>query len=239
MRDYLKDFDAYTAVQKNAFDASNDFLGVRPQDPKDDPFIQEKAFVQNILDEEANRYDPLSYANKVKEYEGYRDKPYPDAGGFAVGYGEHLNPTTAETLRGEGYVDDYSNDPMYAGAYDDIMVDENRASQLLNDKLMQSSNEAQRLVSPERWANMPNDLKFVMTDLVYNFGMTNLMEEFPKFLEQMNAGEWGNAANELQYSDVDNKVLSNYYTAGGVAKDGTLRAKDHLEKLRANYGEIS
>ena len=177
-------------------------------------------------------FNILDYRDDVMGFEGFRERAYPDAGGFSIGYGERLNPTIANILRGQGYIDDYSNEPTYLG-FADLLVDENISGKLLDSKLVQSSNEAERIMG-DAWGGLDDTAKFIMSDLVYNMGLSKFTDKekgFPKFIQAMKDKEWALAAEELKWKDKDKNVLSKYYTAGGLAPKGTDRADSHIYML--------
>lgn len=65
----------------------------------------------------------------------------------------------------------------------------------------------------------------VLTELVYNMGANKIKQQFPRFVHNVNTGNFEDAANELKFAD-GHTVLSKWYQ-----QVKSERAEDMLDRL--------
>lgn len=206
-------------------------LGGEGDAGKQDPnrFANPNAPVQRTAGEEfANRTTVKStIAPEVKtEFEtreGREAKVYKDTqGNDTVGVGFNMDDAGAKAIWKElGIPEDF--DEVKAGTTElsDASVDE-----LFEETYDSAVEEAGEIVSFE---GVPQQAQDVLVDLVFNMGKSKVKNGFPSFVKNMKAGNYADAADELEFSDpnAEDPKQTDYI------KQVKGRGRANLKKLRA------
>tara|TARA_R100000781_G_scaffold9789_1_gene9580 strand:+ start:6661 stop:7281 length:621 start_codon:yes stop_codon:yes gene_type:complete len=199
----LKQFDAYTNVDKEMYKSMDNFLGAKRPSVENDPFIQQKAFMNSLFNDFIDG----------REYTANFEAP----GGRPIE---------------EWYEDSEGNQTIGLGhkRRDDIDYN-NWDSQSSMDQFHQDYNTAQNYAKnmlKEVWSGIPNNYQNIVTDMVFNMGGANVNKNFQGFLASLYNQDYERAAQELEWVDPDDKSKgkSKYYTQTGT------RARKHQEILR-------
>ena len=116
----------------------------------------------------------------IKNHEGSRLDVYNDTKGLpTVGYGHLVNP----------------GDSLNVGDY----ITQEHADSLFNADWDAHFRDAQGLVSPDSWSNMPHNQQAALIDLTYNMGPTKIRNEFPSMLRGFETGDYDSAAQNLKW----------------------------------------
>lgn len=136
--------------------------------------------------------------------------PYPDGGGFSIGYGHSL------THNGTTFAD--------GTPIPDTLTLE-QAERLLQEDLAQAEHDARSLVSEERWDSLSEVRKGVIVELAYQHGYDNT-KEFEQFFDAVEQADWQRAAGEL----VDSDTFKTEATSARMATLATRMATDDWKK---------
>ena len=136
--------------------------------------------------------------------------PYPDGGGFSIGYGHSLTHNGTTFADGTPIPDTLTPD---------------QAERLLQEDLAQAEHDARSLVSDERWDSLSEVRKGVMIELAYQHGYDNT-KEFEQFFDAIEQADWQRAAGEL----IDSDTFKTEATSARMATLATRMATDDWEK---------
>ena len=142
----------------------------------------------------------MNTEDRIKHHEGLRLKVYKDTLGIPTIYYGH------RVRQGEVYLNTIEDAEKYLDI--DIAVAQQGCMSLF---------PAFHQMSPGR--------QDVLTELVYNMGLNKIKQGFPRFVHNVNTGNFEEAANELKFADGHTK-LSRWYT-----QVKSHRADDMLDRL--------
>lgn len=162
--------------EKNPFQVISNFLMK--------PFELQEGDNRQAVNDAAFGDEWGSTKQMIKNHEGKRLDVYEDTKGLpTVGYGHLVNP----------------GDSLSVGDY----ITQEHADSLFNVDWDHHLKDAQGLVSPESWENMPSNQRSALIDLTYNMGPTKIRNEFPSMLqgfeEGWKTGDYSKAANNLKW----------------------------------------
>lgn len=146
----------------------------------------------------------------IMGHEDLRLTPYPDGGGFSIGYGHSL------THNGTTFAD--------STPIPDRLTPE-QAERLLQEDLARAEHDARSLVSDERWDSLSEVRKGVLIELAYQHGYDNT-REFEQFFDAVEQADWQRAAGEL----IDSDTFKTEATSARMATLATRMATDDWEK---------
>lgn len=146
----------------------------------------------------------------IMGHEDLRLTPYPDGGGFSIGYGHSLTHNGTTFADGTPIPDTLTPD---------------QAERLLQEDLAQAEHDARSLVSDERWDSLSEVRKGVMIELAYQHGYDNT-KEFEQFFDAVEQADWQRAAGEL----IDSDTFKTEATSARMATLATRMATDDWEK---------
>lgn len=146
----------------------------------------------------------------IMGHEDLRLTPYPDGGGFSIGYGHSL------THNGTTFTD--------GTPIPDTLTPE-QAERLLQEDLAQAEHDARSLVSEERWDSLSEVRKGVIIELAYQHGYDNT-KGFEQFFDAVEQADWQRAAGEL----IDSDTFKTEATSARMATLATRMATDDWEK---------
>ncbi len=136
--------------------------------------------------------------------------PYPDGGGFSIGYGHSLTHNGTTFADGTPIPDTLTPD---------------QAERLLQEDLAQAEHDARSLISDERWDSLSEVRKGVIIELAYQHGYDNT-KEFEQFFDAVEQADWQRAAGEL----IDSDTFKTEATSARMATLATRMATDDWEK---------
>ncbi|MXX10528.1 MAG: hypothetical protein F4Z68_03820 [Nitrospira sp. SB0667_bin_9] len=136
--------------------------------------------------------------------------PYPDGGGFSIGYGHSLTHNGTTFADGTPIPDTLTPD---------------QAERLLQEDLAQAEHDARSLVGDERWDSLSEVRKGVIIELAYQHGYDNT-KEFEQFFDAVEQADWQRAAGEL----IDSDTFKTEATSARMATLATRMASDDWEK---------
>ena len=124
--------------------------------------------------------------NQTKRFEGWRNSPYDDAGGRAIGWGFNLD-----------YVD-----PKYHKS-----ITKEQAQPVFEEKYLGAIGRASSFLGEDSFNNLNQTRKNAVVDMSYNLG-DNLLK-FKKMKAALSTGDYENAAKEMKdskwYGQVGNR----------------------------------
>jgi len=116
----------------------------------------------------------------LRVHEGFSPEPYPDGGGHSVGYGHHIE------AHGQRLADFLPS------------ITRERAEDLLHNDAAVAWAAAEKLVGTA-WDRLIMARRIVVADMAYNLGIQGLAK-FKRFLAAVRAGDWSDAASEMEES---------------------------------------
>ncbi len=146
----------------------------------------------------------------IMGHEDLRLTPYPDEGGFSIGYGHSLTHNGTTFADGTPIPDTLTPD---------------QAERLLQEDLAQAEHDARSLVSDERWDSLSEIRKGVIIELAYQHGYDNT-KEFEQFFDAVEQADWQRAAGEL----IDSDTFKTEATSARMATLATRMATDDWKK---------
>lgn len=154
-------------------------------------------------------------AKSTKDYEGFKKRPYQDPSGKnrSVGYGINIDDPSNKGL----IPDDVINNKR------DLTPEEGEKSYGVKMGQAQSTS---RKTFGKQYDSMPDEAKAVVDDMHYNMG-GEMSKKFPGFTKAIQSGDYGRAADELQFSDADKKNKETPYY-----QQTKHRAQDHVAALK-------
>ncbi|MDE0404626.1 MAG: conjugal transfer protein TraG N-terminal domain-containing protein [Nitrospira sp.] len=150
----------------------------------------------------------------IMGHEDLRLTPYPDGGGFSIGYGHSLTHNGTTFADGTPIPDTLTPD---------------QAERLLQEDLARAEHDARSLVSEERWDSLSEVRKGVMIELAYQHGYDNT-KAFEQFFDAVEQADWQRAAGEL----IDSDTFKTEATSARMATLATRMATDDWEKGLGN-----
>lgn len=122
-------------------------------------------------------------------FEGYKEKPYLDSRGYpTIGLGEKMEDIKYSKEQG----------------VPEHLQGQTRTKEQAGENLSGHWNKVESDVANrfgDQWNNLPADIQGVILDLGYNMGTEGLFTKFPGFIEDITAGNYENAAQNLKYKN--------------------------------------
>ena len=143
-----------------------------------------------------NVSSPTSGMESTARFEGTVPNVYTDTGGIPhYGVGHKM---TSEEIDEFG-LGDYDFQPNQQ--LRDYKVDTSRIQDVFQSDYSSAQDSARNILnlSNEDYSNMPEDMRNMVTDMTFNMGAGG-MSKFPKFLDAIKGGRYGEAAGQLRYS---------------------------------------
>jgi GH24 family phage-related lysozyme (muramidase) len=200
-----------------------------PSPPPDKPPVEtmQKEMTNNAMSD---------YMSKTQQFEGgHKEEAYLDSlGKPTIGTGSLLENTS------------YSEMPE---KYRGMRVSEEEGNRRFQGDYKTKSSEVEKLYG-DKWGNLPEEVKGVMTDMAYNVGSEGLFNKFPGFVKDIQSGNYGKAAKNLKYKDAskgdEEGNVSNWWNqVGGGTTEERIASGEWAENSRAanrataNYDVLS
>ena len=200
-------------------DANEETRGYSIQNPfsKDrevsmfDPSIQPDSLV-NEMNTQDNMFNDLpdergltDNMRMTKDFEGTVGNVYTDTMGlphYGVGHQMTRGNKGSDNEYGEFGL---ANDASYGAGQQwvDLPVDSQRIDETFKSDYANAQNSAQNVLGlgDTDFQNIPENIRGIVTDMVFNMGASGLSRKFPNFLSDVRAGDYKAAASQLKFSD--------------------------------------
>lgn len=143
----------------------------------------------------------------IREHEGFQGHPYPDAGGWSVGYGHTiLLPSDVRAGRTATLADPKWRDSLYLeelfnsdfeSAVTDARHFVNLASVFIDDVEDMVGADGKRA---DLFATLPHGVQVALIDMAYELGGPTGLLGFEDFRRSIALGRWADAATDLERS---------------------------------------
>jgi|2_EtaG_2_1085320.scaffolds.fasta_scaffold27942_3 GH24 family phage-related lysozyme (muramidase) len=214
------------------------FLGrLRGLFGKDKVYEGDKAPMAAPREEASPAGNPISgYQSKTQEFEGgHRQRAYLDSlGKPTIGTGTLLENKS------------YSEMPEQ---YRNMELSEEEGNRRFQEDYGTKMSEVEKLYG-DKWGDLPDDVKGVMTDMAYNVGSEGLFNKFSGFIKDVRKGNYANAAKNLKYKDrskgdIEGNISNWWDQVGGVTTESNIASGEWGENSRtgnratSNYDMLS
>jgi lysozyme len=220
-------------ISNQKFSVDEDSLGERLKAEADDDSLAAQIARGDIMPSMFTPIEDRSFAkNMIKEHEGFKLKVYKDSKGFStVGYGHKIDADSPIDIRNLKEGDEISKD---------------RADRLFDMDFNDHLNAARKIPGFNKASKKQ---QAALIDLTFNMG-PNWYKGFPSFTKAFAAGDYEEAARQIEFADPVNKpgVKSGYVQDVGprrsdpilnLIKGKGVGDSPHLKNIMKLLGEHS
>lgn len=142
---------------------------------------------------------PETVEQRIKRWEELRLEPYPDAGGYSVGWGHRIRPITREHAEGLFWAD---------------LAEADRAVHRLLNEHYDNGGETFQDGTGARWG--------VLVEMAYNLGEHGL-RGFERMWAALRAGDYATAADEIIDSKAFREEQKRYAELADIMRTGEAK----------------
>jgi GH24 family phage-related lysozyme (muramidase) len=229
----------------NQNDSNQTQLANQSYDPNgvsEDPNIQPDSLRRmgesqnNMFDDLPNEHGLTDNMRMTKKFEGQKEHVYIDTEGnptYGIGHKLTEDELGLFGLSGQSYAENQD--------FEDLRVSKQKIDEVFPKDYANAQNSAQNVLGlgDSDYQNIPENIRGIVTDMVFNMGATGLLQKFPNFLSDVRAGDYDAAASQLKFTDPSLDMSSEGESA--YFKQTKDRAQAHYDTLSnySNYDTLS